>query len=169
VIAATNRDLRAEVNNTRFRHDLYHRLAVVVLRTPALRERPEDIPLLVERFAHELGAEGPIETCFGADMLTSWQLHPWPGNVRELRNAVEAALVLGTAPPDPPSLESTDPSDAIEPYKLARAKALDAFEQPYLERVLAAAGDNISHAARLAKMDRSYLIDLLRRRRGREG
>src|SRR5262245_25180061 len=95
VIAATNRDLRAEVNNGRFRHDLYHRLAVVVLRLPPLRERREDILPLVDHFARELGANGPLESVFGAETVARWQRHPWPGNVRELRNAVEAAIVVG--------------------------------------------------------------------------
>src|SRR5262245_29510855 len=95
VIAATNRDLRAEVNNGRFRPDLYHRLAVVSLRLPPLRDRRDDIPLLVEHFTRELGGDGPIEQLFGAELLARWQRHPWPGNVRELRNAIEAALLVG--------------------------------------------------------------------------
>jgi DNA-binding NtrC family response regulator len=172
VIAATNRDLRAEVNSTRFRHDLYHRIAVVVLRTPALRERPDDIPVLVEMFARELGATGPIEQIFRPELLGSWQLHPWPGNVRELRNAVESALVMGDGIADPSSdgaaLDDGDDDDprpraTIEPYKLARAQAVDTFERPYLERLLDAARGNVSRAARLARMDRSYLSELLRR------
>src|SRR5204862_6678554 len=89
VIAATNRDLRAEVNNGRFRQDLYHRLAVVVLRLAPLRERREDIPLLVDHFARELGYSGTTAELLGADKLARWQKHPLTGNVSELRNAVE--------------------------------------------------------------------------------
>src|SRR5262245_60042711 len=104
VIAATNRDLRSEVNAGRFRHDLYHRLAVVVLRLPPLGEGRDDIPVPGEQFVKEIGAEGPIETVFDAETLARGSKHPWPGNIRELRNAVEAALVvgamsLGDAPP----------------------------------------------------------------------
>ena len=168
VIAATNRDLRAEVNSGRFRHDLYHRLAVVVLRLPPLRERREDIPLLVAHFARELGVDAPIEGVFGAEQLATWQKHPWPGNIRELRNAVEAAIVIGPQQPTgqaapPPAPLADDPSQPILPYKDQRAAVVRAFEHGYLARLLAQAGGNVSQAARLAKMDRSHLIDLLHR------
>jgi DNA-binding NtrC family response regulator len=170
VIAATNRDLRAEVNNGRFRQDLYHRLAVVVLRLAPLRERREDVPLLVEHFARELGASGSLEELFGADQLARWQKHPWPGNVRELRNAVEAALVVG---PEPASgevlagpaagLAIADPDQPLPPYKDQRAAVVRDFERGYLGRLMAQAAGNVSQAARIAKMDRSHLIDLLHR------
>jgi DNA-binding NtrC family response regulator len=162
VIAATNRDLRAEVNNNRFRHDLYHRLAVVVLWLPPLRDRREDILPIVEHFARELGAEGTIESLFGID-LARWQRHPWPGNVRELRNAVEAALVVGPgAMLDAGPAAATDGGPLV-PYKDARAALLRDFERGYLQRLMADAAGNVSQAARLAKMDRSHLIDLLHR------
>jgi DNA-binding NtrC family response regulator len=165
VIAATNRDLRAEVNNNRFRHDLYHRLAVVVLRLPPLRERREDIAPLVEHFARELGASGPLEEVFGADTLLRWARHPWPGNIRELRNAVESALVVGPGgfhdhPHEAPRAASGGP---LLPYKDARASVVREFERDYLARLLADANGNVSQAARAAKMDRSHLIDLLHR------
>ncbi|MDQ3366939.1 MAG: sigma 54-interacting transcriptional regulator [Myxococcota bacterium] len=164
VIAATNRDLRAEVNNNRFRHDLYHRLAVVVLRIPPLRERREDITSLVEHFAKELGAIGPVEQVFGADALARWQRHPWPGNIRELRNAVEAALVVG---PGEHVEHAHDLAHGgavpLLPYKDARAAVVSEFEHAYLARLLAEANGNVSQAARAAKMDRSHLIDLLHR------
>jgi DNA-binding NtrC family response regulator len=181
VIAATNRDLRAEVNTGRFRQDLYHRLAVVVLRLAPLRERREDIPLLVEHFARELGATGAtssIDELFGAEQLSRWQKHPWPGNVRELRNAVEAALVVGpqpggdvhTAPGPAPApggfslgLGLGDADEPLPPYKDQRAAVVREFERAYLGRLMAQAGGNVSHAARIAKMDRSHLIDLLHR------
>ncbi len=159
VIAATNRDLRAEVNTGRFRHDLYHRLAVVVLRLAPLRERADDIPLLVTHFARELGAPGTIEETFGAEQLARWQRHPWPGNVRELRNAVESAMVIGTSP----ELVAAVASAEIAPYKEARAVEVGAFERDYLAKLMAAADGNVSRAARVAKMDRSHLIDLLHR------
>ncbi len=160
VIAATNRDLRAEVNNGRFRHDLYHRLAVVVLRLPPLRERPDEIPLLVEHFARELGVEGAIESTFSSEVMARWQRHPWPGNVRELRNAVESALVVGPAVFEDAPAGS---ADALPPYKDARAVHVKDFEVAYLTRLMADAGGNVSKAARIGKMDRSHLIDLLQR------
>jgi DNA-binding NtrC family response regulator len=162
VIAATNRDLRAEVNTGRFRQDLYHRLAVVVLRLPPLRERRDDILPLVEHFARDLGAVGSIESVFGTETLARWQRHPWPGNIRELRNAVEAALVVG-----PSSYGETSASTAaggeLGSYKDARAEVVREFEHGYLSRLLSEAGGNVSQAARVAKMDRSHLIDLLHR------
>jgi len=172
VIAATNRDLRAEVNTGRFRQDLYHRLAVVVLRLAPLRERREDIPLLIEHFARELGAAGSIDELFGAEQLARWQKHPWPGNVRELRNAVEAALVVGPQPagdhpahaaPGPVPFALGDADQPLPPYKDQRAQVVRDFERAYLGRLMAQAAGNVSHAARLAKMDRSHLIDLLHR------
>jgi DNA-binding NtrC family response regulator len=172
VIAATNRDLRAEVNSGRFRQDLYHRLAVVVLRLAPLRERREDIALLVEHFARELGAAGSAEAVFGAEQLAAWQKHPWPGNIRELRNAVEAALVVGPQPLGSdaaalpglaPGLASDDTSPPLGPYKDQRAAVVRDFEHTYLVRLMAQAAGNVSHAARIAKMDRSHLIDLLHR------
>ncbi len=164
VIAATNRDLRAEVNTNRFRHDLYHRLAVVVLRIPPLRERPEDILPLVEHFTRELGAAGTAAEVFGAETIARWQRHPWPGNIRELRNAIESAIVVG-----PGAYELADPAQPgvergpLPPYKDARATLLHDFELDYLRRLLAGANGNVSQAARAAKMDRSHLIDLLHR------
>ncbi|HEU0034908.1 MAG TPA: sigma 54-interacting transcriptional regulator [Kofleriaceae bacterium] len=171
VIAATNRDLRTEVNAARFRHDLYHRLAVIVLRLPALRDRRDDILPLVEHFARELGAAGPLEDVFGSEVLARWQRHPWPGNIRELRNAVEAALVIGPAQlePEPAPSATAQPIAAIPsdeplpPYKSARASLLQQFEHDYLVRLMAEAKGNVSQAARSAKMDRSHLIDLLHR------
>jgi DNA-binding NtrC family response regulator len=173
VIAATNRDLRAEVNSGRFRQDLYHRLAVVVLRLAPLRDRREDIPVLIEHFARDLGATGPIEAVFGAEQLAAWQKHPWPGNIRELRNAVEAALVVGPQLPSSdsdapseiraPGTAAGDPSAPLLPYKDQRAGVVREFEHAYLVRLMAQAAGNVSQAARIAKMDRSHLIDLLHR------
>jgi DNA-binding NtrC family response regulator len=167
VIAATNRDLRSEVNNGRFRHDLYHRLAVVVLKLPPLRERTDDIPMLVEHFARELGAEGTMEDVFGAEQLARWVRHPWPGNVRELRNAVEAALVVGPQLtgelPAQPAAAVDDPSTPLPPYKDARAQVVGEFERSYLTRLMQESAGNVSRAARAARMDRSHLIDLLHR------
>ncbi|HEY1814815.1 MAG TPA: sigma 54-interacting transcriptional regulator [Kofleriaceae bacterium] len=165
VIAATNRDLRTEVNAGRFRHDLYHRLAVVVLRLPPLRERRDDVLMLVEHFARELGVDGPIENVFDAETLARWQRHPWPGNVRELRNAVEAAIVVGVSPMGAESGSSDAPGGLapLPPYKDERARVVGDFERAYLTRLMADAKGNVSQAARIAKMDRSHLIDMLRR------
>jgi DNA-binding NtrC family response regulator len=163
VIAATNRDLRVEVNHGRFRHDLYHRLAVLVLRLAPLRERAEDVPLLVAHFARELGVDGALEAAFGADTLARWVRHPWPGNVRELRNAVEAATIVGPGAEELPGALAAEASADLAPYKEARAAHVAEFERAYLAALMQQADGNVSRAARLARMDRSHLIDLLHR------
>ncbi len=166
VIAATNRDLRTEVNQGRFRPDLYHRLAVVVLRLPPLRERREDIGVLVEHFARELGVDGPIEAVFTPDLLARWERHPWPGNVRELRNAVEAAIVVGaqlTAEMPAQADAAASADGPLLPYKDARQQVVGEFERNYLTRLMHESAGNVSRAARAARMDRSHLIDLLHR------
>lgn len=161
VVCATNRDLRAEVNSGEFRLDLYYRLAVVVVQVPALRERPEDIPVLIEHFLREAGHAGPVDDVVTPDALGALLQHRWPGNVRELRNVVEATLLMG----EPPTLDDGFATDGEvwlgQDYKGARAQILDDFEARFLPRLLERAGGNVSEAARLAKMDRTYLIKLL--------
>jgi DNA-binding NtrC family response regulator len=179
VVAATNRDLRAEVNRGAFRLDLYYRLAVVVLALPPLRERPEDIPLLIDHFLRESGHAGPAEALFSAEALARMRAHDWPGNVRELRNVIESSVAMGEPPELPEArLPSTTElpqaggdapaGDFIESlldlnYKTARDRLLRRFEAQYLERLLARAKGNVSQAAREAKMDRSHLTDLIAR------
>jgi DNA-binding NtrC family response regulator len=161
VIAATNRNLAREVNQKRFRSDLFYRLAVVRLRVPSLRERLDDIPMLVETFLSSLrereGERVPRELSTIAVARLAAQ--PWPGNVRELRNAVErAAFKLRQAeepeeaPPAPPPL-----------FFDARTQALEGFEQRYFGQLLQQTRMNLSQAARLAKLDRRYLHRILRR------
>lgn len=97
-IAATNKDLGAAVKEGRFRQDLYYRLNVVVLRMPALRERPEDIPLLANFFLNRIGAHCKRRVLgLSPDARACLMRHDWPGNVRELENAIERAVVLGSA------------------------------------------------------------------------
>ena len=165
VVSATHRDLRAEVNAGTFRLDLYYRLAVVCLTVPPLREHPEDVPLLVEHFLRECGAVGEA---IAPDTLQSWMRHHWPGNVRELRNLVEATLAMGEAPSLADSPSPAAGGDPFAPllsldYKQARNRLLYDFEERYLTRLLERAGGNVSRAAREARMDRSYLIELLQR------
>jgi two-component system, NtrC family, nitrogen regulation response regulator NtrX len=95
VIAASNKDLVAEVRAGRFREDLYYRLAVVVLRTPPLREHPDDIPLLVEHLTEQFCREyNRRPKTWSEEALAQLARHPWPGNVRELKNVVERAVIM---------------------------------------------------------------------------
>ncbi len=167
VVSATHRDLRAEVNAGTFRLDLYYRIAVVVLRVPALRERIEDVPLLVEHFLREAGHEDEARTVVSDDAMSALCAHSWPGNVRELRNVVEAMVVMGETPPleDAPGQDGIDLVDRVLglSYKDARSRVLGDFEHRYLARLLERASGNVSEAARIARMDRTYLIKLLAR------
>jgi DNA-binding NtrC family response regulator len=146
--AATHKDLEALVKAGAFRQDLYYRLAVAVVRVPPLRERPEDIPLLVEHFA-----KGGVK--LSPATVAAFQCDAWPGNVRELRNAVERSLALGDAA-DAPVAASAAPS-----FKEARDKLLEDFERDYLRTLLERNGDNMSEAARVAGISRAQFYRLL--------
>ncbi|MCX7696135.1 MAG: sigma-54 dependent transcriptional regulator [Bacteroidales bacterium] len=96
VIAATNKNLEVEIKEERFREDLYHRLAVIIIEVPPLRERKEDIPLLIEHFSKEISnLYGKKEKKFSSEAIAKLQSFDWPGNIRELRNVVERLLILG--------------------------------------------------------------------------
>ncbi|MEZ4268620.1 MAG: sigma 54-interacting transcriptional regulator [Myxococcota bacterium] len=95
IVTATNRDLKAEVAAGRFREDLYYRINTIVLRLPRLRERIEDLPMLLEHFAQQVAQErGEAPVLFGPGILARLQAHSWPGNIRELRNVVEYATLF---------------------------------------------------------------------------
>jgi DNA-binding NtrC family response regulator len=164
VVAATNRNLAEEVRAGRFRQDLYFRLAVVRLRLPPLRERPEDLPLLAHAFAAELGAT------LSPEMLALFAAYDWPGNVRELRNVVAR---LAVAPDE--ALELTprrgaradptivDARDALRPLSDARRLVVDEFEKRYLAEALERSGGNVSRAAELAGASRQLITRLCAR------
>jgi len=167
LVSATNRDLHAGVNAGTFRLDLFYRIGVVRLEVPPLRERRADIPLLVAHFLEVAGHDGGVESVFGAESLTMLEKHRWPGNVRELRNVVLGSLALGEpAPLSPPDLAGN--VDAIEgllplPYREAKRHLLEEFEARYVKHKLGLTGGNIKQAAREAHMDRSYLMELMKR------
>jgi DNA-binding NtrC family response regulator len=167
LIAATNRDLRREVNAGSFRADVYFRLAVIHVHLPPLRERLEDLPQLTralcERLGGERGIDGHVEP--DAELLATLGRHRWPGNVRELRNYLEQLLVLQV----PPELElasaaAPDDDDLWQlPLKRAKSELVERFERRYLERLLAATGGNVAEAARRAGVDRGTLFRTIRR------
>ena len=150
VLAATHRDLRAEVNAGRFRADLYYRLAVARVVIPPLRERPEDIEPLVMHFVQRLTGVAELGPLAGA--LDALRAHPWSGNVRELRNVVEAALVMGEIDLGPGGAQAipTSVASALPSYREARSTALARFEAEYLRALVERAEGNASEAARLA-------------------
>jgi DNA-binding NtrC family response regulator len=168
IVAATNRDLRALVAARGFREDLYYRLAVIRVGLPALRERPEDIPLLVEAFVARFAA-GRRLAVSPADMARLVR-HPWPGNVRELRNVIERACVLarsetlelgelGVTLPD----GGGGPVRSDLPFKEAKAELVEQFEREYLAELLKRHRMNLSAAAREAQLDRKHLRELVRK------
>ncbi|HRA71815.1 MAG TPA: sigma 54-interacting transcriptional regulator, partial [Flavobacterium sp.] len=96
VIAATNKDLKKEIAEGRFREDLYHRLAVILINVPSLNERRDDIPLLISHFAEKIASEqGNAVKHFSKEAIQLLQEYDWTGNIRELRNVVERLIILG--------------------------------------------------------------------------
>ncbi len=174
IVSATNRDLDREVNRGRFREDLYFRLAVIAVRVPPLRERLDDLLLLVRVFLRALGNPDQ-EHLFTAEVLGEMSHHDWPGNVRELRNYVERTVALrhaGPAPSRSSSRPPPPPSASPEPwttYRIAKDAATKAFERGYLVALLEAAGHNMSRAARMANVDRMYLHRLVQKHGLRNG
>ncbi len=172
VIAATNRELRREVNAGRFRADLFYRLAVIVVRMPPLRDRRDDLALLAPALLAGIGAErgvaGPI--VLDANALAELARHDWPGNVRELRNYLEQYTVLQYAPPIVPEEPATVASrrDTVDglirlPLREAKAALLERFEREYVTALLVETGGNVSEAARRAGVDRVTLSRTMRR------
>ena len=172
VVAATNRDLRAEVNARRFRGDLFFRLAVLGVHLPSLRERREDIPLLARHFAEQRAGSGPPQT-FSADTLAALTSYDWPGNVRELRNVVDQAATL--SPRGLSMALSMRPEEGAArgalglevfydlPYKEAKKRAVWAFERAYVARAVEEADGNISRAAKKMGLHRNMVHRILSR------
>ena len=177
VIAATNRDLSAEVQAQTFRADLFHRLAVAQVRIPPLRERLEDIPLLVESFVADLAERGGRRLSLPSDTVAALSAYSWPGNVRQLRNVIERAVALAATgaselrpevlgldgPPasfDEPVRQKADPN---VPFKDAKDRLIHAWEHEYMTSLIDKCGGNIAQAARVAGIDRAHLYRLLRK------
>jgi DNA-binding NtrC family response regulator len=164
VIAATNRDLLEEVRAKRFREDLYYRLNVIRIRVPSLRERRDDIPLLIEHFVKKYAVkEGKPVPAIDHAAVGALLAHDWPGNVRQLEHAVERAMVLHRTgplvvrPPEEPA-DSTSPGVASHPPSdLPLPEALLAFERDRIVQALSACGGVQAKAARLLGVSRSNL------------
>ncbi len=175
VVAATHRDLRAEIDAGRFREDLFSRLAEARVFLPPLRARPADIPLLTRHFLDELGtAERPLEIT--SEALQSLASRRWPANVRELRNVLARAAALcveGTITEADlagegfgfrGSVAEREPLDLAGTFAEAKARAIERFEVVYLEALLRRCGGNLSKASRQADIARNHLRALLKKR-----
>jgi two-component system response regulator GlrR len=163
IISATHRDLDLARAESRFRDDLYYRLNVISLALPPLIDRREDIPLLASHFLQRLAKRyrRPVNS-FAPDAMDLLVAAPWPGNVRQLLNVVEQAVALSTTAIVPAALvQRAIQSDftAIESFEDARRH----FERDYLIRLLRLTEGNVSHAARLAKRNRTEFYRLLSR------
>jgi formate hydrogenlyase transcriptional activator len=135
IIAATNQDLEKAVREKRFREDLYYRLNVFPIRVPPLRERPEDIPLLVQSFVNEFAKSfGKSIESIDKESINSLERYTWPGNIREVRNTVERAMILGRGP----RLYITTPS--VSPDDAAPSLLLSYAEREHLRTVLEMTG-----------------------------
>ena len=178
VLAATNRDLRKEVNRGGFRTDLYFRLAVVGVTMPPLRERAEDIPQYVAAMLAEW-SEGGAHVPIDAATIARLQAQPWPGNVRELRNTVERAVLLGellteatggvaapaaagaAAPATAAAAVTGVAVDPDVPFKVGKALLVEQYERSYVTALMQKWNQNITRATRAAEIDRVYLLRLL--------
>ncbi|MEW8011344.1 MAG: sigma-54-dependent transcriptional regulator [Candidatus Thiodiazotropha sp.] len=157
IIAASNRDLEQEVRNGEFREDLYYRLNVLSLRIPALRERKEDIPLLVQHFVEILSAElGIAPPQLGEGELVRLLDYDWPGNVRELKNVIERCLLLNKSP-SLCLMGSEVAGSQTTPFDPSKTMLLEAIEKQHILKVLDLEGGNKSAAARVLGISRKTL------------
>src|SRR6201981_259750 len=171
IVSSTSRNIEADIAAGRFREDLYHRLSVVPFRVPALAERREDIPGLVEFFMTQISqTTGLPKRTVGADALAVLQSHDWPGNVRQLRNNVERLMILAGGEPQAVITASMLPQDvgSMIPnmpngnggehlMSLALREAREGFEREYLVAQINRFGGNISRPAEFVGMERSAL------------
>jgi DNA-binding NtrC family response regulator len=168
IVAATNRNLAREVERGKFREDLFYRLAVIQVALPPLRERLDDIPLLVRHFEAELRPRSGSPPPLADELVASLATRSWPGNVRELRNAVSRALSLGSAgsaggaPAEPPA-QSAFVVNLDEPLLAGRERVAAAYERAYIEAALRQTGGNVSHAAELARVNRKFVQRAMKR------
>jgi len=166
ILAATNRDLPSRIREGSFREDLYYRLNVVELAVPPLRERPDDIPPMVQRFVSEFAAGREITV--PAAVVAELSRRPWPGNVRELKNACERMVILcrgdevslDDLPPAPPGAGAGTAEDASISFPPLPPEGLSLvdLEKRVIERALRMKGGNITQAAAYLRIPRHILV-----------
>jgi two-component system, NtrC family, response regulator AtoC len=166
VIAATNRDLTSARKEGHFREDLYYRLNVIPIALPPLRERNQDIPVLVKYFLRRTAAETKKNiTGISEEAEETLVAYPWPGNVRELANVIERAVVLGQGPEVtlddlPPSIVYSEPERTSE--GLSYRAAVDAARADVIRRTLAITRGNRAAAARILGLHKTHLLNLMK-------
>ena len=171
IITATNRDLDQLVATGNFRQDLYYRINVFPLQLPPLRERREDVAVLVQHFINKLrGKLGKTIHGIAPEALARLQSYDFPGNVRELENKVHQAMVIASSSVIreedvslPASVLGGGPIDVERPFRELKQEAIDTFEVRYLSELLRAHHGNLTHAAHAAGIDRKNLWALLQR------
>ncbi len=185
IVAATNRHLIDEVQEGNFREDLYYRFAVIHVKMPPLRERPEDIALLVEHFlgqANDRSGRDDVDIAYRT--MQKLKRHPWPGNVRELKNFIDRAVLLtrgdqvetryltpgspeeqkphaGTTAAAQPMVDTA--LDESIPFKDAKSRLVEEFEKAYWKRLLERTDGNVSKAARIAGVHRKSVEYILKK------
>jgi len=163
VIAATNKDLIQAIAEKQFREDLFYRLNVIPVNIPPLRERKEDIPLLINHFLTDFNKElGKVVEGFSPAAIQKMMTYQWPGNVRELKNKVKQAMVLtrnNVITAEDLFFHVPVSSNKFQSFKEAKRE----FEKEYISQVLRICQGNISQAARLAKKDRKDFYDVMKK------
>ena len=171
VIASTNRDMEAEMTSGNFRQDLFYRLNVVPIQILPLRDRPDDIPVLVEHFVQRSSLiSGLSPRIVGQEAMVALQAYDWPGNVRQLRNAVDWILIMAPGRPDEPvTVENLPPDigtgtsasigweERAKMMSLPLREARENFERQYLIAQVSRFGGNVSRTAEFVGMERSAL------------
>jgi len=164
IIAATNRDLQVAREKGLFRDDLYHRLNVIALRLPPLRDRADDIPILAEHFLRKYSSEaGKTVRSIGEEALQRLVTYHWPGNVRELANTMERAVVMDSVPA--PNIEDTPQSTSLGETameKISYREGVNAARKGLAVRALAKTQGNRAAAARLLGLETKYFLKLLK-------
>ncbi len=170
ILAATSTNLTACIEEGKFREDLYYRLNVVPVHVPSLRERMEDIPLLIEHFMEQNAAAGLEKRRFSDGTMAALQTYSWPGNVRQLRNLIEWMMIMAPVNQDtpiqledlPPEISQIVPSSLKAEWgedmiSLPLREAREVFEREYLQAQVTRFGGNISKTAQFVGMERSAL------------
>jgi transcriptional regulator with PAS, ATPase and Fis domain len=163
IVSATNQDLEQRIQEGSFREDLFYRLNVIRLELPPLRERSEDIPLLVEHFIDKFSDQAKRKvTGIEDDALQALMSYRWPGNVRELEHTIERAILMGSESTIgladlPRSVVAAAHNDASLEKALAKGYTLEQLEREYIKRVMESTKGNKTEAARILGVDRTTL------------